>query len=252
MMCSTACAVSAGSRDVLDLAADAVVAERDLALEAAGVGHVDARRVGRVGLELADVVQQRAGDRDVVVDAGEPCGERVHALRDRERVLEQPMDVGLVVVLGRRRVAVAPPALGVLAEDALEQRAQVRVLDRGDELAYVGLHLLRAARRAVDQVVHVERARRGLAQRADHDLRSPARVALVPAGDAHGPTDPAEVLQLGDVVPPIGDDLAGAVAERRGAGTRRRRAGARLGRADEQDHVEVLAVAESARAWERP
>ena len=49
----------------------AVVAERDLALELAEVGHVDRRRVGRVGLELADVVQQRAGDGDVAVDARE-------------------------------------------------------------------------------------------------------------------------------------------------------------------------------------
>src|SRR3954470_4898913 len=34
--------------DVLDLTADAVVPERDLAMEAAGVRHVDAGRVGRV------------------------------------------------------------------------------------------------------------------------------------------------------------------------------------------------------------
>ena len=57
--------------EVLDRAADPVVAERDLALELAEVGHVDGQRVGRVGVELADVVQQRAGDRDVAVDARE-------------------------------------------------------------------------------------------------------------------------------------------------------------------------------------
>ena len=55
--------------DVLDRAADAVVAERDLAVQAAGVGEVDVLGLVRVGLELADVVQQRAGDRDVAVDA---------------------------------------------------------------------------------------------------------------------------------------------------------------------------------------
>ena len=54
--------------DVLDRAPDAVVAERDLALQAAGVGEVDALRVLGVGLQLADVVQQRAGDGDVAVD----------------------------------------------------------------------------------------------------------------------------------------------------------------------------------------
>ena len=42
MMCSTACAGSGGKpTSVFDLAADAEVAERDLALQAAGVGQVD-------------------------------------------------------------------------------------------------------------------------------------------------------------------------------------------------------------------
>ena len=50
-------------------AAHEVVAERDLALQAAGVGEVDRQRVVVVGLELADVVQERAGDGDVAVDA---------------------------------------------------------------------------------------------------------------------------------------------------------------------------------------
>ena len=50
--------------DLLDLAADLVVAERDLGLQAARVGQVDRQRVVVVGLGLADVVQERAGDRD--------------------------------------------------------------------------------------------------------------------------------------------------------------------------------------------
>ena len=104
MMCRTASAVCGGKPSiVLDRAAHAVVAQRDLALELAGVGQVDRRRLHRVGLELADVVQQRAGDRDVAVDAGERGADRADRLRDRERVLEQPVAVGLVVVLGGRR-----------------------------------------------------------------------------------------------------------------------------------------------------
>ena len=54
---------------VLDLAAHHVVAERDLAVQAAGVGEVDRERIVVVGLGLADVVKQRAGDGDVAVDA---------------------------------------------------------------------------------------------------------------------------------------------------------------------------------------
>ena len=70
MTCSSARASSAREAgDRLDLAAHAVVAERDLALELAGVGQVGAAVLAGVGLELADVVQQRAADGEVAVDA---------------------------------------------------------------------------------------------------------------------------------------------------------------------------------------
>src|SRR3712207_7356108 len=62
--------------DLLDLATHAVVAERDLALQAAAVGEVDrGGGVRGVGLELADVVQQRAGHRDVAVRSEEHTSE---------------------------------------------------------------------------------------------------------------------------------------------------------------------------------
>ena len=110
MMCSTAPARCVGEAgQVLDQAADAVVAERDLALQLAGVGQVDRQRVGGVGVELADVVQQRAGDGDVAVDARERGRDRRHGLGDGQRVLEQPVAVGLVVALGGRRVAERRP-----------------------------------------------------------------------------------------------------------------------------------------------
>ena len=128
--------------DLLDLAAHQVVAERDLALQAAGVGEVDRQRVVVVGLGLADVVQQRAGDGDVAVDAGEEGGGGADRLGDRERVLEQPVAVGLVVDLRRRRVAEARPGRRALAEEAVEQLAQLRVLDRAEQLAQVALEAL--------------------------------------------------------------------------------------------------------------
>ena len=59
------------ARDALDLRAHDVVAERDLAEQLAVVGEVDRERVARVGLDLADVVDQRAGHRHVAVDARE-------------------------------------------------------------------------------------------------------------------------------------------------------------------------------------
>ena len=162
MMWPTACASSGGEAvDVLDQATDAVVAERDLAVQPAGVGEVDVLRIVRVGLELADVVQQRAGDRDVAVDARERGADRADRLGDAEAVLEQAVGVGLVVVLGGRRRAVARPQLGVLAEHALQQDPQVRLLDRGEQLADLGFHLLDPARRAVEQVLARRSSRAG-------------------------------------------------------------------------------------------
>src|SRR4051812_45093094 len=57
--------------NLLDLTTDEVVAEWDLALEPSRVGELDGAALGGVGLDLANVVQQRAGDRDVALDAGE-------------------------------------------------------------------------------------------------------------------------------------------------------------------------------------
>ena len=152
-MCSTAAASSSGKPGIcLDLAADPVVAERDLAVQLAEVGQVDRQRVRRVGVELADVVQQGAGDRDVAVDVRERRRDHGHGLADAQRVLEQPVPVGLVVALGGGRVAERRPGRRVGPEHAVEQRAQVRVLDLGDQVAQRLLHVAGRPRRAVEQV----------------------------------------------------------------------------------------------------
>src|SRR5205823_10882737 len=93
----------------LDRPADEVVAERNFALQLAGVGQLDRTADGLVRLDLADVVQKRPGDGDVAVDAGKRRRDRADALRDRQRVLEQSMAVGLVILLGSRSVAPALP-----------------------------------------------------------------------------------------------------------------------------------------------
>ncbi len=89
------------------VAPDAVVAERDLPVQAAKIGEIDRMSLPalpvRVGVELADVVQQRPCHRHVAVDAGERRRDRAHRLGDAEAVLEQSVAVGLVVVLGGGR-----------------------------------------------------------------------------------------------------------------------------------------------------
>ena len=148
------------ARDVLDPAADQVVAERDLALQAAGVGEVDRQRVVVVGLGLADVVQEGAGDGDVAVDPGEEGGRGGDRLGDRDRVLEQAVAVGLVVDLGRRRIAEAGPDRRALAEEDVEQLAQLRALDRAEQLAQVALEPLDGDRRLGREVRRLVLVRR--------------------------------------------------------------------------------------------
>ena len=111
------------------------------------------QRVGRVGVELADVVQQRAGDRDVAVDP------RERRARSRETRLRDASGSARAARGGRPGGSAwrpaprgsAPTSRVPAPSTRVEQRAQVRVLDRRDQLAQVGLHLRRpgaAGRRA--------------------------------------------------------------------------------------------------------
>ena len=99
-------------------------------------------------------------------------------------MLEQAVAVGLVVDLGRRRVAEAGPVSRALAEEAVEQLAQLRVLDGGEQLAQVALEALdrdrRPRRRGRQPRTPRELASRRLAQL---DLRAPAFADLEAAGD---------------------------------------------------------------------
>ena len=181
----------------LDRPADAVVAEHDLALKSALVGHRDRAAPNLVGVELADVVEQRAGDRDVPVDATEHGRDRADRLGDRQRVLEQAVAIGVVVALARGRLPVSGPRL---AEDRGEKPTQVRALDRAEQLAQVALHLLDVMGRAIVQVgmgvlavtglpeaQHVE-IRAGERPGHEHDVAGPAGLAGVASDDGrHGP-----------------------------------------------------------------
>ena len=139
--------------DPLDRAAHDVVAERDLAQELALVGEVDRHRVGLVGLDLPDVVDQRAGHSQVAVDSREGARHRADGLAHGQRVLEQPVQVGLVVVLrGRRAPETLSTPAELVADQGVEQLPQPRVAHRGDQAAQVGLHLLGAGGRSVHQV----------------------------------------------------------------------------------------------------
>ena len=200
--------------DRLDRAADEVVAERDLAEQPAGVGEVDRQRVVVVGLRLADVVQERAGDRHIAVDAREGGRGGAHRLGDRDRVVEEPVAVGLVVVLRRRRDAKAPPDPRLGGEDAVEQLR-----------AAAGSGSCPAARAASSSSASAETggpsarsssvysSSRGGADRADRDLRPVLRMNREPPLDEDDRAGRGAGEALVDLLPGHRLDRAAAVGE---------------------------------------
>ena len=142
--------------DLLDRAPDGVVAAGDLADQLAGVVQGDAALVAGVGVELADVVQQRAADGEVAVDAREDLGGGGGRVGDLQRVLEQPGAVGVVVVLGGERAAERAPGVRLGAEEPLHQRGEVGLGEAGDVRVEPALELGDRGGRRVEQPLPVD------------------------------------------------------------------------------------------------
>ncbi len=122
----------------------------------------------------------------------------------------------------------------------------MRVLDGGDELAQVGLHAVRVARRPVEQVVELELVILGRAQGAHGQLGAVARMDAEAPGHAHVGARVAAARPLGDVLPDHRRDGARAVAQDQPQELAAVSPGAALTLADEQDLIDLLAVGELA------
>jgi hypothetical protein len=141
-------------------------------------------------------------------DAGEEVGRGGDRLGDRERVLEQPVPVGLVVGLGGRGVAEALPVLAAWGEEKVEQLAQLEVLDRVEQGAQVDLEALGRDLGADRQIVHLELSVLSGAHLGHLDLGAPLFRVLEDAGDVdRGARGAERVADLG-IVP--ADRLGGA------------------------------------------
>jgi hypothetical protein len=154
------------------------------------------------------------------------------------------MAVGLVVVLRRRRVAIALPQLRVLAEHALQQQPEVRLLDRGDQLADLPLHLLDAACRAIEQIIHGKGSGLGRLQATQIDLRTEARVDGIAAAHPHGRPGAGQLLDLGELLPDHACERPRAVAQRQAQVLAAVAALAALGLAHQQNLIDLHAVCE--------
>ena len=115
----------------------------------------------------------------------------------------------------------------------------MRLAHGGDQLAQVGLHLLGAARRPVEQLLELVGAGLGLAQRPQVELRAVARMDHVAAAHADGPAGSDERGDLAHVVPDHRDDRPRAVAERQPQVLAAVALGAPLDLAHQQHLVEI-------------
>ena len=142
-----------------------------------------------------------------------PAREHAHALGHRQAVLEQPVLVGLVVVLGRRCRVVRRAALGGAVDQPPEQRSQVRPLDRLDQRLEVGGHLLVGPRRRLGEVGQLVLVLRRDPHALDRDGGAVALVDRVAAEDAHDRAGRADRGQGLHLVPDHGLHGARGVAE---------------------------------------
>jgi GTP cyclohydrolase IA len=159
------------SADRAALLVDHLEAEQDVAEQLAG-GGVREPGLGGDLADLADVVDEGAGDEEVAVDhVAVVGGEHVTEPGDGDGVLEQAANVGVVVALGGGRLAEPLAGLGLGPEQRAEQLAERLLADGPDELHERGVErggVARSARHEEAEVggldadavelVHVERA----------------------------------------------------------------------------------------------
>ena len=189
-------------------------------------------------------MQQRARHRDVAVDTRERRADRADRLGDAEAVLEQPVAVGLVVVLRRRRLTVTGPQRRVLAEHPVQQQPEVWLLDGCEQLSHLTLHLLDTAYRTIQQIINRKSSRlRGL-ETAQVDLRAKAWMNRVSAAHAHRRSRARQLLDLGQLLPDHARKRARAVAQLQAQVVAAVAPLAPLGRAHEQNLVDLEAVCE--------
>ena len=128
-------------------------------------------------------------------------------------MIEQPVGIGLVVVLGGGRLAKSRPDRRAGSEHAVEELAKLRILDRCQQLPELLLELLDGGLGAVGELVVGDLAGSGRPDLIDLDLRSVLLVNGEPPGDVGDLARLRGDERRLDVVPDDRRDAAGAVAE---------------------------------------
>ena len=120
-----------------------LLAEHDVAEQPALVGEPDLGAVGELA-RLAQVVHERRGDQQVGVQPRVQLAGLERERADRDGVLEQAAEVGVVAAARARRAAPLGAQRGV-AEQALQQRAVAGLVDLAREVLEEAVELVEVA-----------------------------------------------------------------------------------------------------------
>ena len=163
-------------------------------------------------MDFPNVVQKHAGEQQIAVDLRIVPAYQVARLEQRNHVVKQPANVGMMQRLGRRSIAVCLRNWLVVHE-RLHQRFQMWILECVNEASQRLPQLVDVLRRLRQIVGELDFRLTELANFMDGQLE----VVFV-AVDQPFNLDVIVLLEgikrLGDVVPHLGLDLAGAVGER--------------------------------------
>ena len=175
-------------------------------------GGIGERAVVGKFVNLADVVQKRSSKEEIAIDLGIVTAHQVAGTEQRDDVIEQTANVGVMQGLGRGSVAVGGRDFRI-GHEGLDERLEMRIFERGDK-SRQGLPEFVDILGGLGKIVReVDLAVTQLAQLVHSELKA----VLVFVDEA---LDFEEVILLEgvenffDVVPHFGFELAAAVAER--------------------------------------
>src|SRR5215469_10821038 len=180
-------------------------------LTATGVG----KRAG-IGelVNFSDVVEKRASEQQVAVDLRIVPADQIRGAHERDHVVEQASDIGVVHGLGRRGASVGGRNLRV-GHKCLDQGPQVDVLERANEFLErvpQGVNVFVGFRKVIDKiyvgVVQAAQLVNGELEAILESVQEALHLEIVFLLEG--------VKRILDVVPHLGFDLSGAVAEGQG------------------------------------
>ena len=100
----------------------------DHVAEQLAFGRVGERPVVGEFVNFPDVVQERTGEQEIAIDLGIVLAHQVAGAEQRDDMIEQPADVGVVQSLGGGRIAIGGSNFRI-GHEGLDQRLEMVVLE---------------------------------------------------------------------------------------------------------------------------